>query len=88
MTSSLLDGRKIRTISIVGNGPISEADAPEIDKADLVLRFNSAPALGVAGQRVDVLMLNRARVYMSKRTNPGPAAPAGVVSTMIGKCHR
>ncbi|MBN8183387.1 MULTISPECIES: hypothetical protein [Stappiaceae] len=70
MTSSLLDGRKIRTISIVGNGPISEADAPEIDKADLVLRFNSAPALGVAGQRIDVLMLNRARVYMSKRINP------------------
>jgi len=70
MTSSLLGGRKIKTIAIVGNGPISLADAPEIDKADMVLRFNSAPALGAAGQRVDVLMLNRARVYMAKRINP------------------
>jgi len=70
MTSSLFGGRTIRTISIVGNGPVSAADAPGIDKADLVLRFNSAPALGAAGQRVDVLMLNRARVYMSKRINP------------------
>lgn len=70
MTRSLLDGRKLKTIAIVGNGPVSAVDAPEIDKADMVLRFNSAPSLGAAGQRVDVLMLNRARVYMSKRINP------------------
>jgi len=61
---------QIRTISIVGNGPVSEADAPLIDTADLVLRFNSAPALGAAGQRIDILMINRARVYTSKRINP------------------
>ena len=59
-----------RTISIVGNGPVSEIDAPKIDKADVVLRFNSAPSCGAAGQRVDILLLNRARVYMSKRINP------------------
>ena len=70
MTRSLLDGRTLKTIAIVGNGPVSAVDAPEIDKADMVLRFNSAPSLGAAGQRVDVLMLNRARVYMSKRINP------------------
>jgi hypothetical protein len=70
MTGSILDGRTIGTVAIVGNGPVSEADAPLIDEADLVLRFNSAPALGAAGQRIDVLMLNRARVYMSKRINP------------------
>lgn len=60
----------IRTISIVGNGPISSVDAVRIDDADFVLRFNSAPACGAAGQRIDVLLLNRARVYMSKRINP------------------
>jgi hypothetical protein len=70
MTSSLFGGREIKTIAIVGNGPVSAADAPEIDRCDLVLRFNSAPALGAAGQRVDILMLNRARVYMAKRINP------------------
>ncbi|MCR9059737.1 MAG: hypothetical protein NXI02_20545, partial [Rhodobacteraceae bacterium] len=32
--------------------------------------FNSAPLCGAAGQRVDVLLLNRARVYTSKRINP------------------
>jgi hypothetical protein len=70
MKSSVLETRTVKTISIVGNGPVSETDAPLIDKADLVLRFNSAPACGAAGQRVDVLMLNRARVYTSKRINP------------------
>ncbi|MFC6654896.1 hypothetical protein ACFQEX_04820 [Roseibium salinum] len=70
MTSSILENRRIRTISIVGNGPVSQADAAHIDKADLVLRFNGASSCGAAGQRIDVLMLNRARVYMSKRINP------------------
>lgn len=60
----------IKTISVVGNGPISEKDAPNIDKSDIVLRFNSAPACGAAGRRVDILLINRARVYMSKRVNP------------------
>lgn len=70
MTGSILDGRRIGTVSIVGNGPVSQEDAKLVDKADLVLRFNGARALGAAGQRVDVLMLNRARVYMSKRISP------------------
>lgn len=70
MKSSVSPTKKIKTISVVGNGPISETDAPLIDKSDLVLRFNSAPACGAAGHRVDILMLNRARVYMSKRINP------------------
>ncbi|MBO6508071.1 MAG: hypothetical protein JJ979_06250 [Roseibium sp.] len=70
MIKSALEGRTIRTISIVGNGPVSEADAPLIDKNDLVLRFNSAPRCGAAGQRIDVLMISRARVYTSKRINP------------------
>jgi hypothetical protein len=70
MKRSSLVTKKIETIAIVGNGPISAADAPRIDETDLVLRFNSAPACGAAGQRVDVLLLNRARVYMSKRINP------------------
>jgi hypothetical protein len=70
MQSDILNSRTIKSISIVGNGPISGADAPLIDESDFVLRFNSAPACGAAGQRVDALMLNRARVYMSKRINP------------------
>ncbi|POF34185.1 hypothetical protein [Roseibium marinum] len=70
MTGGIPDLGPIRTISIVGNGPVSQADAALIDAADFVLRFNSAPACGAAGQRVDALMLNRARVYMSKRINP------------------
>lgn len=70
MQSDILKSRAIKSISIVGNGPVSEADAPAIDRSDFVLRFNSAPACGAAGQRVDALMLNRARVYMSKRINP------------------
>lgn len=70
MTSNVFATRQFRTISIVGNGPVSEVDAPHIDAADLVLRFNSAPLCGAAGQRVDILLLNRARVYTSKRINP------------------
>lgn len=70
MSTGLPDGRRPRSIAIVGNGPVSAADAPLIDTFEMVLRFNSAPALGAAGQRVDVLLLNRARVYMSKRINP------------------
>ncbi|QFT34609.1 hypothetical protein K1718_26060 [Roseibium porphyridii] len=70
MPISDLKKRGIKTISIVGNGPVSKADADMIDKADFVLRFNSAPACGAAGERVDALLLNRARVYMSKRINP------------------
>jgi|GEM_PF-1735944 len=70
MDSQTLKSQDLKTISIVGNGPISEKDAPNIDKSDIVLRFNSAPACGAAGQRVDILLINRARVYMSKRVNP------------------
>ncbi len=70
MTQGILAGRTVKTISIVGNGPVSEADAPLIDTADIVLRFNSAPACGAAGQRIDILMISRARVYTSKRINP------------------
>jgi len=70
MKSSVLDSPDIKTISIVGNGPVTETDAAEIDASDVVLRFNSAPACGAVGQRVDILLINRARVYMSKRINP------------------
>lgn len=70
MISSNLFSQKIKTIAVVGNGPVSALDAPKIDEAEIVLRFNSAPACGAAGQRVDILLLNRARVYMSKRINP------------------
>ena len=70
MFQQIWESRSLKTIAVVGNGPISEVDAPFIDEADFVLRFNGAPACGRAGQRVDVLMINRARVYMSKRINP------------------
>lgn len=70
MISSSLLARQPKTIAIVGNGPVTTLDAPKIDEADLVLRFNGARACGAAGQRVDILLLNRARVYMSKRINP------------------
>lgn len=70
MICSSLLAKKPKTLAVVGNGPITALDAPKIDQADLVLRFNGAPACGAAGQRVDVLLLNRARVYMSKRINP------------------
>ncbi|MHA7772364.1 hypothetical protein [Roseibium sp. M-1] len=70
MKRNIVTLKDVETISIVGNGPISDKEAPLIDQADFVLRFNSAPACGAAGQRVDVLLLNRARVYMSKRINP------------------
>lgn len=70
MISSSLLATRPKTLAIVGNGPVTALDAPKIDEADLVLRFNGARACGAAGQRVDILLLNRARVYMSKRINP------------------
>ena len=70
MISSSLLARQPKTLAIVGNGPVAALDVPRIDEADLVLRFNGARACGAAGQRVDILLLNRARVYMSKRINP------------------
>ncbi|WP_305989537.1 hypothetical protein [Roseibium sp. MMSF_3544] len=70
MISSILNDKDIGSISVVGNGPVSQENAGHIDEADLVLRFNRARSCGAAGRRVDVLAINRARVYMCKRINP------------------
>lgn len=60
----------MKSISIVGNGPVSQSSAELIDAVDLVVRFNRARSCGAAGRRVDILVINRARVYMTKRINP------------------
>ncbi|MET1413419.1 hypothetical protein ABVF61_14175 [Roseibium sp. HPY-6] len=70
MIDSSLLARNPKTLAIVGNGPVSQENAAVIDEADIVLRFNRATSCGAAGKRVDILMINRARVYMSKRINP------------------
>ena len=46
---------RARTISIVGNGPATNAE--QIDAADIVVRINKAPLCGRAGQRTDILVL-------------------------------
>lgn len=58
------------SISIVGNGPVSQENGTLIDSADVVLRFNRARSCGAGGRRTDILVINRTRVYMSKRINP------------------
>ncbi len=47
----------VRTVALVGNGPIGRAAAGEIDGHDLVVRINRAPLCGAAGERTDVLAM-------------------------------
>ena len=54
--SALLSGA--RTVSLVGNGPVTAAEAALVDRADVVVRMNRAPLCGVAGSRTDALALN------------------------------
>lgn len=47
----------VRSISLVGNGPVSKGHAALIDAADLVIRINRANLCGVAGRRTDVIVI-------------------------------
>lgn len=53
---------KVRSIAIVGNGPIDPSLSDEIDGCDWVVRFNTALLCGSAGLRTDTLaIINRGR---------------------------
>lgn len=44
-------------IAVVGSGPVSPDAGDEIDAHDLVVRFNGCENYGIAGRRIDVLVL-------------------------------
>ncbi len=47
----------VKTISLVGNGPVARSAASGIDAADLVVRINRGDFCGVAGRRTDILLM-------------------------------
>lgn len=49
--------RRLRTVAIVGNGPVESFQSGEIDAHDLVVRFNGCRNYGVSGHRTDYLVL-------------------------------
>jgi hypothetical protein len=49
--------RRLKTVAIVGNGPIDSFQSYEIDAHDVVVRFNGCRNYGVSGQRTDYLVL-------------------------------
>jgi len=71
VTSHLELARNIRSIALVGNGPVDDTGAKMIDHHDWVVRFNLAPHCGVAGRRTDTMvMVNRGSPARTFRRHP------------------
>ncbi len=64
--------RIVRSIALVGNGPLPPGEGEVIDQHDLVVRFNSCSSYGEGGYRTDVLVLTNtgepAKVFASNDT--------------------
>jgi glycosyltransferase involved in cell wall biosynthesis len=48
---------KKKAIAIVGNGPIRPETADQIDRFDTVIRFNRCGNYGLAGKKIDILVM-------------------------------